>query len=100
MLQLNFQPFPELITERLTLRQLTLKDASEICFLRSDEEVNKYLDRPRAQSIDDAIAFINQIEKGIANNESLYWAITMKNESKLVGTISLWNFSQEECKAE
>ena|ERR1051325_1908500 len=100
MLSLAFHPFPELSTERLRLRQLTLGDAGEIFRLRSDERVNKYIDRPSAQSIDDAIAFINKINQGIANNESLYWAITMKGESKLIGTISLWNISKEESKAE
>jgi ribosomal-protein-alanine N-acetyltransferase len=100
MLSLAFHPFPELRTERLRLRQLTLSDAGEIFLLRSNERVNKYLDRPSAQSIDDAIAFINKIDQGIANNESLYWVITMKDESKLIGTISLWNISREDSKAE
>jgi len=100
MLQFNFHPFPELATARLHLRQLTLKDAGEIFSLRADEKVNKYLNRPRAHSIDDATAFIEKINKGIANNESLYWAITMKHESNLIGTISLWNISKEESKAE
>lgn len=100
MLHLNFQPFPELFTERLHLRQLTLNDANEIFSLRADDRVNKYIDRPKAQSIDDATAFIDRINQGIANNESLYWAITKKRESNLIGTISLWNFSKEESKAE
>lgn len=97
----NFTQFPVLTTERLILRQLALKDADDIFFLRSDDTVNKYLLTPRAKSIADAIAFINKINKGIANNDPVYyWAITLKNDHKLIGTICFWNIVQEESKAE
>jgi ribosomal-protein-alanine N-acetyltransferase len=42
---LNFTPFPVLETNRLLLRQVTLQDAPEIFFLRSNPDVLKYLDR-------------------------------------------------------
>jgi ribosomal-protein-alanine N-acetyltransferase len=60
--------------------------------------VNKYLDRPKANSIEDARAFINRINAGI--HPSFFWAICFKKDSKLLGTICLWNFSEEEKKAE
>src|ERR1700739_2910268 len=93
-------PFPILETERLVLRQLDIGDENEIFQLRSDEGVNKFLDRPRANTLDDAKRFIEKIVKGINGNECLYWAITLKNEKKLVGTICLWNFSLENNSAE
>jgi ribosomal-protein-alanine N-acetyltransferase len=100
MLELNFNPFPILLTERLILRRLTIKDAKEIFALRSDVEVNKYLDRPKANITEDAINFINKITNGINNNEWIYWAITLRNDGKFVGTICLWNISQENDSAE
>jgi [ribosomal protein S5]-alanine N-acetyltransferase len=42
MLHINFTPFPNLATERLVLRKLTIKDAKEIMLLRSNEQVNKF----------------------------------------------------------
>jgi ribosomal-protein-alanine N-acetyltransferase len=96
----NFSPFPQLITDRLLLRQLSLKDAEEIFALRSDEIVNKHLDRPKATSIEDAIAFINKINFAIDANQSIFWAICFKEEAQLIGTICLWNFSEEENKTE
>ena len=54
MCTINFKPFLFLRTERFTLRQLTLKDDNEILILRSDKEVNRYLDRPVAKTIEDA----------------------------------------------
>jgi ribosomal-protein-alanine N-acetyltransferase len=100
MLNRNFTPLPELHTERLILRQLTNDDANEIFLLRSDEKVNEFVDRPRAKSIEDALAFINMINNSIANNETTYWAVTLKTNLKLIGTITLWNISDEDEKAE
>ncbi|MBK7500455.1 MAG: GNAT family N-acetyltransferase [Ignavibacteriales bacterium] len=100
MMQKNFSPFPVLKTERLVLRKLSLDDAEEIFFLRSDEKVNKYLDRPRATSIEDAHNFINKTNHAIENNECIDWAITFKDDSGLIGSICLWNLNEEENKAE
>ncbi len=91
--------FPILITERLILRQLEIQDEEEIFFLRSDERVNKYLVAPIAQSVEEARAFINKINTSIINDEWAYWAITLKNNNKLIGTICFWNISIEENKA-
>lgn len=97
---LNFSPFPQLVTDRLILRQLSLNDAEEVFILRSDETVNKYLARPRATTIDDAKAFIERINLAIDTNHSIFWAICFIGDPKLIGTICLWNFSEEENKAE
>jgi ribosomal-protein-alanine N-acetyltransferase len=96
----NFCPFPILQTERLSLRKLSLDDAEEIFLLRSDENINKYIDRPRAISIEDAYNFINKTNLSIDNNELVDWAITFKENSGLIGSICLWNISKEENKAE
>jgi ribosomal-protein-alanine N-acetyltransferase len=69
----NFTPFPVLKTERLTLRQLISSDDKEIFALRSDDNVNKYLDRKPSKSIDDARNFIQTINENIQRNDSVYW---------------------------
>ena len=97
---INFSPFPLLQTERLILRKLSLDDAEEIFDLRSNEEVNKYLDRQKANEIDDAIAFINKLNISAANDKLTYWGICLKNNPKLIGTICLWNLNVDENKAE
>lgn len=96
----KFTPFPVLKTERLTLRQLVSSDANEIFALRSDGNVNKYLDRERSKSIDDARTFIQTINENIQRNNSIYWAITLSDTDKLIGTICLFNFSNDNLKAE
>ena len=100
MLNRTFATFPVLITERLTLRQLTMNDEQEIFTLCSDREINKYLDRQVSQTIEDARNFINKINELIHTNESLYWAITLSDKNNLVGTICLFSFSDEHDKCE
>ena len=92
--------FPLLTTDRLVLRKLEIDDAGELLKLRSDESVNKYLERPKSRTINEVIEFINKIQAGISKNESFYWAISLKNESKLIGTICLWNLDKENSRAE
>lgn len=95
MLSKVFSPFPILITERLILRQLLVDDEQEIFTLRSDSEINKYLDRQVSSTIEDARNFINQVNENIAKNASLYWGITLSDTNILVGTICLFSFSDE-----
>ncbi len=96
----NFVPFPDISTERLLLRNLKLSDDNEIHFLRSDAEVNKHIDRPLSKSIYDAREFITKINSGIEESKWVFWAITKKDEEKLIGTICLWNFSNDKLTAE
>jgi len=99
-MNMNFSPFPLLETATLVLRQLETADVDDIFLLRSDERVNKYLDRPETKSKEEARLFIDKINTGIADNESVYWAITEKGQRRLIGTACLWNFRKDEEVAE
>jgi [ribosomal protein S5]-alanine N-acetyltransferase len=96
----NFTPFPVLKTERLTMRQLRSSDDKEIFALRSDDNVIKYLERKASKSIDDARNFIQTINENIHRNDSIYWAITLNGTDRLIGTICLFDFSEDHSKAE
>lgn len=91
----SLTPFPILTTARLTLRRLGMADEQEIFTLRSDAEINKYLGRQLSKTIDNARDFINMVNDNINKNDSLYWAITLGDQNKLVGTICLLGFSNE-----
>ncbi len=86
-------PFPILNTDRLTLRQLSTTDAPSIFELRSDSEINKYLDREPSKTIDDAVGFIQKIAEMVNQGESLYWVVTLTESGAFVGTIGLFGFS-------
>ena len=92
----NLKTFHILTTERLTLRQLSDSDVQEIFILRSDALINKYLDRKPSKTLEDALEFIEKIK----NNSLSYWAIEQKGNEKLVGTICLFDISEEFKKCE
>ncbi|MBI1933155.1 MAG: GNAT family N-acetyltransferase [Ignavibacteriales bacterium] len=100
MNQLNFNPFPTLKTERLILRQLNNTDAERIFLLRSNVIVNKFLDREKHISIEESLSFINLINRNIEQNNSIYWVISPVENEKLIGTICLWNFTENNFSAE
>ena len=95
----NLQTFPILISERLILRKLSKNDSAEILRLRSDPEVNKFLDRKPSKTVDDALNFINSIIEN-ESGELFYWAITKTGEDKLIGTICLFDFIDDVKKCE
>src|SRR3954470_11755442 len=100
MITRSFSPFPVLTTKRLVLRQLLESDVEEIFLLRSDAIINKYLNRQPCKTSADALKFITNINESIAKNESLYWAITMADNPKLIGTICLFDISAEHNSSE
>jgi RimJ/RimL family protein N-acetyltransferase/uncharacterized glyoxalase superfamily protein PhnB len=100
MTEFNFSPFPQLSTERLLLRSVQTTDANEIFLLRSDDNVNKYIDRQRAKTIEDARQFIEKMLTNIENNQCLWWAVTLKTESVLAGAFLIWNINKENATAE
>lgn len=89
-----------LSTERLILRKPVLDDAREIFNLRSNEQVNRYLDRQVAASIEDAITFIKDVLVTIDKNEGYYWVICLKENPRPVGTICCFDLSSDQTTAE
>lgn len=101
MVILNFTPFPELKTNRLLLRRLEGSDAREMFFLRSNENVLRYLGREPAKTIAEAEEFIGHINKNVDGNESILWGIALfDNPALIIGTICLWNFQKEHYRSE
>ena len=97
MTNLNTETLPVLTTERLTLRQLSIDDHQDIFALRSDPELNKFLDRQLCRTTEDAISFINKINENIAKSNTCYWGITLTDTKTLVGVMNVVN---ERCNFE
>lgn len=60
----------------------------------------QFLDRDPAKSIDEARQWMYMINEGIDNNQYIAWAIALKNDPKLIGTITFWNIQPEHYRAE
>ncbi|TDD77358.1 GNAT family N-acetyltransferase [Flavobacterium caseinilyticum] len=100
MLTINFSPFPNLETDRLLLRRVDFNDIKEILALRSNPETMKYIPRPLLKTDEDALEHIAMIDFKIENNEGINWAITLKNNPKLIGIIGHYRIKPEHYRAE
>ena len=100
MLVLNFNPFPNLESDRLLLRRIVEGDVQEIFAMRSDAENMKYIPRPLVKNHDEAMEHLAKIDSGIENNEAINWAITLKGNSKLLGIIGFYRTKHEHYRSE
>jgi ribosomal-protein-alanine N-acetyltransferase len=100
MLEVNFGPFPVLTTERLVLRRITKNDAQELFMMRSDEEIMRYICKPKPQSPEDVLPLVDKIDGLINNNEGIAWAMTLKGDGRMMGHISIHVIIKEHHRAE
>ncbi|OCB74840.1 GNAT family N-acetyltransferase [Flavobacterium crassostreae] len=100
MLQINFAPFPDLETQRLSLRRITPEDANEVFALRSNKDTMKYIPRPIAKTLADALEHIATMDATIDKNEGINWAITLKDSTTLIGMIGHYRIQPQNYRAE
>jgi [ribosomal protein S5]-alanine N-acetyltransferase len=87
-------------TTRFHFRKLTLEDQDAIFQLRSDDAINKYIDREKATCIEDATKHIQKIEKLISESEAYFWVIVSKETNAFVGTLVLYKINDALTNAE
>ena len=92
-------PFPIIITERLNLRKVLPSDAERVLHFRSDKEINKYIKRA-PQTLEIVIAHIEKLSSDLKTDKSVSWGITTKESNIMIGSICLWNFSEDKKTAE
>jgi len=101
MISPGFTPFPELRTDRLLLRQMTLADAPCVQKLRSNEDVMKHINRPLTLTLEEAESWINIIIEAVEKNVGITWCICLKEKpSEHVGSIGLWRIDKENHRGE
>jgi ribosomal-protein-alanine N-acetyltransferase len=100
MTQNNTVSLPIITSERLTLRSLVTEDQNAIYELRSNTEINKYLDRQPCSSIEQAKNFIDIIKENVEKGGTYYWVITLSDSSEVLGTICLFDISNEKKSCE
>ena len=100
LLDLSFQPFPVIETDRLILREVTLDDAEAFFQLRTNIDAMRFLDKYLPKKIEEIQELIGKIIEGIQKNESIGWAICMKGNPSLLGTIGYHRIYKEHYRAE
>ncbi|KAA2224141.1 GNAT family N-acetyltransferase [Chryseobacterium sediminis] len=90
----------KLETSRLILNGINESQTEDILKIRSNPEVNKFVKRVSPKTNYDALQFILTIKERVQNNQTVYWGISLKDRLNLIGTICLWNFSEDRKTAE
>lgn len=99
-MNLNFTPFPTLYTERLQLRQLTPSDATQLFAIRSHPKVHEFLPDFKPASLSKIEELLEKLHQALLKNQSIMWAICLKENLELIGTTCLWNISLKYEKAD
>ncbi|MGG5570055.1 GNAT family N-acetyltransferase [Myroides odoratimimus] len=100
MLNIDLTIFPTIETERLYLRHTEPNDIDTVFSLLSNSEVMKYIPAPLAQTTEEAKQYISSLDKRMEDKECISWAIELKEEKIMIGTIGLYRMKLEHHRTE
>ena len=86
---------PTLETDRLILRRMTMRDASDVFVYSKDEEVARHVLWSAQKNVAEAKDYIRYMLRRYKNDEPSSWGIIEKKTNRLVGTIGYMAFSDE-----
>ena len=90
----------KLETERLILKELDESYTEDILKIRSHPYINQFVKRNSPQNNYEALEFILHVTNKIQSQKMFYWGISYENQRNIIGTICLWNFSEDRKTAE
>lgn len=94
MIKFEFEPFPELSTERLNLIQITKQHVGDLYELLGNPNVAEYDYFYPVESIEHVNKFIDRYESELKDESEITWGICLKTTGELIGTCCLGNFDE------
>jgi [ribosomal protein S5]-alanine N-acetyltransferase len=85
MISTPWPTFPELETERFSLREIVPADAEDLYRIFSDEETMRYWSCRPYTTIDQARRLIDGISKLVRDGAGIHWGITLRGDNRLIG---------------
>ncbi|MGB0383806.1 MAG: GNAT family N-acetyltransferase [Ardenticatenaceae bacterium] len=95
-----FATFPILETERVVLRAIRDEDAADIFRIMSDPRVMRYFGRLPMTSLDEAREVVQTRRTAFEEQEGIRWAISNREDGKLIGTCGFWRVIKPHFRAE
>jgi ribosomal-protein-alanine N-acetyltransferase len=96
----NFDSFPILHTNRLTLREIQLSDAEAIFGMRASGRVNQFIPRPNMLEKESAIELVERTNLAFQNKQAIGWAGILRNGNEIVGTCGFNQIDYTNLRAE
>lgn len=82
--------FPELLTDRLILRQARVSDVPALLKYANNQKISEQIiNIPFPYQEEDAVFRLNFVNQGFKNKERYVFAITLKTSAELIGEIGL-----------
>jgi ribosomal-protein-alanine N-acetyltransferase len=91
---------PEIVSEHLVLRRMTMKDAEDVFEYAKDPEVALFTIWDAHRSIDDSRAFLTSVIRGYAQREVATWGVVHRAEGRLIGTCGFNGWNRVHSRAE
>ena len=95
-----FQPFPVLETKRLILRKMSSTDINDFFAMRSDERMHTYTDTTPDRDASQTETYLTKMIHGVDENRWVIWAIEQRVTRRVIGSIGIWNFNDDQTSAE
>jgi len=91
---------PTLDCDRIRLRKLTEADTADMHALYSDEVAMAYWGTPATKTIEASRQMVLRDIRAVDNGSAMFWAIEWKAAAKVIGKCTLWQYSENNQRAE
>ena len=95
-----FKSFPEFESERLLFRKILLSDVKDLLLIRSNDDVMRFMDVTRFESIADAEKWVHSVSESYDKETGIMWGIVEKQSNHFIGYFGFWRMIPEHCRAE
>ena len=96
----DYTYMPELRTQRLRIRKLTMRDAEDIYRYGRDPEVARHVLWDAYRSVGEARAYLRYMLRRYRNREPASWGIELVESGKVIGTIGFMWIQEDNAAAE
>ena len=95
-----FDQFPELESDRLKFRQITLQDSEILFAIRTNNNVMRFMDTEGMKSISESENLITSIADSFRAGSSISWGIVEKSTDIFIGYFGFWRIDTKHCRGE
>ncbi len=92
--------FPQIETERLILKEVSLANSMDMFEIFSDEETLKYYDVEPVHKVAEVNKLIEVLQNRFKNKRGIRWGLYLKDSGKLIGTCGYHDVNGEALRAE
>lgn len=88
-----FERFPILTTQRLSLRQIEQRDAEDMFGMLTDEETMRFYGQPY-HSLEEVREYITLRQESYAERRDIRWSITRSDDDRVIGSCGFHHFGE------